>query len=398
MFQQFRKVYLSPILVLTLVSGLALPAASEAAAEAAAKIQFVVGDVTATSSDGKKRRLGKGDRLYAGDTVQSGDNGAAQIIYRDRSRMAVRVNTTFKIETYEFDNKNESIGSSVFSLLSGALRAVTGLIGQANKENVTINTPLATIGIRGTDHEVVHIVQQAGRSIAKAGTYNKVYLGGTELRSRTGKIEIDLRQTGFIGGTPGNIAKPVKIPDLPQAIKTQIIEKVPMQAKRVPQPTKDQATSRTAKTQQGTRSLTGTGTTAIRSLTNTTTTKTDSTTTKALEPTISTTTLKTLEPSLSTDTQLKTLEPSLSTDTTLRTLEPSLTTDTTLKTLEPTLSEPVLKEPVLTTEPLIKEPILTTEPILKEPVLTTEPILKEPVLTTEPILKDPILTQPLQLK
>ena len=252
MAQLLRKTSSALLLTLLVASGVALPVTSEAASNAAAKVQFVVGGVTATSTDGKKRQLKKGDRLFAGDTIQSGDDGAAQIIYRDRSRMAVRVNTTFKIEKYEFDSKNTSKGSSVFSLLSGALRAVTGLIGQANKENVTINTPLATIGIRGTDHEVVHIVQQRGRSIAKAGTYNKVYLGGTELRTRAGKINIDLRQTGFIEGAPGKVGKPVKIPDLPQAIKTQIIDKVPMQARINPAPATKEAATTTGKAQSDT--------------------------------------------------------------------------------------------------------------------------------------------------
>ena len=157
-----------------------------AASTSAAKIQFVVGNVSATSADGKKRMLSKGDHLFEGDTVQSGNNGAAQIIYRDRSRMAVRVNTTFKIETYEYDSKDASKGSSVFSLLSGALRAVTGLIGKVNKERVTINTPLATIGIRGT-HYVLNLCQsnfaQKFKGQVKKGLYGGVYEAGIPLRN-----------------------------------------------------------------------------------------------------------------------------------------------------------------------------------------------------------------------
>ena len=90
------------------------------------------------------------------------------------------------------------------------------------------------------------------KKIAEVGTYNKVYLGGTELRTRAGKINIDLRQTGFIEGAPGKVGKPVKIPDLPQAIKTQIIDKVPMQARINPAPATKEAATTTGKAQSDT--------------------------------------------------------------------------------------------------------------------------------------------------
>ena len=79
-----------------------------------AKVQFAVGNVSATSADGQTRSLKKGDRIYTGDTVKTGEQGSAQLIYRDRSRMAVRVNTTFKIDEFSYDEKNKKGASSIF--------------------------------------------------------------------------------------------------------------------------------------------------------------------------------------------------------------------------------------------------------------------------------------------
>ena len=42
---------------------------------------------------------------------------------------------------------------SALSLLKGAMRAITGYIGRSNRDGYRIETPTATIGIRGTDHE-----------------------------------------------------------------------------------------------------------------------------------------------------------------------------------------------------------------------------------------------------
>ena len=107
----------------------------------AAEVQFVVGNVTSISPGGAHRRLKMGGRIYSGDTVKSGPNGSARLIYTDQSRMAVRVNTTFTIVEYQYDTEDKNKSRSFFSLISGALRSITGEIGKQEKENVIIKTP-----------------------------------------------------------------------------------------------------------------------------------------------------------------------------------------------------------------------------------------------------------------
>src|SRR5262249_54153419 len=46
-------------------------------------------------------------------------------------------------------------GRAFFSLLKGGLRAVTGLVGKINHDDFRMTTPVATIGIRGTDILVI---------------------------------------------------------------------------------------------------------------------------------------------------------------------------------------------------------------------------------------------------
>ena len=243
--------------VCLLILSLAMPPVF--AREAAARVQFVVGDVSAISTDGDSRSLSKGDRIYSGDTIKTSDSGVAQLIYRDRSRMAVRVNTEFTIKEFKYSQGEESGSRSIFSLLSGALRTVTGLIGSARPESVIINTPIATIGIRGTDHEVVHISPEFNKRkpIADVGTYNKVYVGTTVMKSDRGTLNLGVRQSGFIGGSRNKVLKPVRIKDLPKAITEQLINRIPLQAKVKPkaQPTTTNTKARsTDKTKSSTRS------------------------------------------------------------------------------------------------------------------------------------------------
>ena len=48
-------------------------------------------------------------------------------------------------------------GRAFFRLLKGGFRAVTGLVGRRDRSNYRVATPVATIGIRGTDYVVVMI-------------------------------------------------------------------------------------------------------------------------------------------------------------------------------------------------------------------------------------------------
>ena len=77
----------------------------------------------------------------------------------------------------KFANKEDGTERGFFSLLKGGFRSITGLIGRGNKDHYGIRTPSATIGIRGTDHETVHLAVALPN--LPEGTYNKVNTGAT---------------------------------------------------------------------------------------------------------------------------------------------------------------------------------------------------------------------------
>jgi hypothetical protein len=74
--RQPARVVISGVFCLLLLC-LATPSPAQ---EAAARVQFMVGDVSATSVDGKSRSLEKGDKIFPGETIKTGDSGAAQLI------------------------------------------------------------------------------------------------------------------------------------------------------------------------------------------------------------------------------------------------------------------------------------------------------------------------------
>lgn len=157
------------------------------------------GDVVATEArTGKPRKLSEGDTVYVGERISADATGEAVLKTEDAGVLAVRPGAAFVVDRFAAQRK-PSDGFTV-RLLVGALRIVTGWIGQTNHAAHKIITPTATIGIRGTDHEPYVMTDELAESLpqkAVAGTYDKVNRGGTTLRAAGSEVDIDPGKVGF---------------------------------------------------------------------------------------------------------------------------------------------------------------------------------------------------------
>ena len=183
---------------------LGLMSAADAWSAQAGRVQFVNGDVEVTTAAGATRVAQKGDAINEGDTVTSAKAASAQIKMQDGGFIAVRSDTQLKFDSFKFSGKeDDKEDNSFFSLFKGGFRAVTGLIGRVNKQNYKVTTPVATIGIRGTDHETVMVLPDNPLVLARgaeAGAYNKVNTGETSITTDKGTINVLPNQMGFAGG------------------------------------------------------------------------------------------------------------------------------------------------------------------------------------------------------
>ena len=166
-------------------------------------VQFVHGNVTVTDLAGASRVAHKGDAINEGDTLVSAQDASAQIRMDDGGFIAVRPNTRLKFDKFKFTKQADKPESALFSLFKGGFRAITGLIGRIRHEDYKITTPVATIGIRGTDHETVMVLPGdplvlAGEAVA--GAYNRVNVGETTITTNRGTVTVLPNQMGFAGG------------------------------------------------------------------------------------------------------------------------------------------------------------------------------------------------------
>jgi hypothetical protein len=186
-----------------------------AQAQSAGRFVSVTGDVSLVGNDGSRRTAERGGDIREGDTIMTGPSALAQARMSDGGLISVRADSEFKLEQFGYKGREDRSASFVVSILKGGFRTITGLIAQVNRAGYKINTPAATIGVRGTHFEVVHVLPQIATTDVPAGTYNRVFEGITTVRNPGGPLlQVVREQTAFAslqGGSPVLVAPPALI-------------------------------------------------------------------------------------------------------------------------------------------------------------------------------------------
>ena len=106
------------------------------------------------SNDGENRILKRGSIIKEGDLIKTSRTARSQLRMSDGALIVLRQNSEMHFEEYKYDEKDKSIGSSIFSLIKGGFKTISGLIGKHHKKNYKVKTAFTTIGIRGTDYGI----------------------------------------------------------------------------------------------------------------------------------------------------------------------------------------------------------------------------------------------------
>lgn len=136
---------------MTLLGVLSVPTFAN---DVAARITFATGQVYVLDSANKKQTVVKGDLIRSGDKIETA-NGRVQIRMTDGGIIVLRPYSLFEISQYSFNKATPESGSVLFNFIRGGARAISGAIGRTNRLNYQFKTPVATIGIRGTDYSTL---------------------------------------------------------------------------------------------------------------------------------------------------------------------------------------------------------------------------------------------------
>lgn len=138
------------------------------AAQVAGTVTDLNGPLLAKKSDGTVKVLSQKSLVEQGDLLVTEKETYARIKFLDNSEVTLRPGTQFRIDNFSYAHDKPQNDSALFSLLKGGLRAVSGAVGKRSREKTGLNTPAATIGIRGTIY-VVEYVEPAVSDVAAWG-------------------------------------------------------------------------------------------------------------------------------------------------------------------------------------------------------------------------------------
>ncbi|MGA9342512.1 MAG: FecR family protein [Rhodanobacteraceae bacterium] len=134
------------VLILAWVACLAVPVF--AAEDHAALVKNVNGDVKVTRQH-DTFEAASGTTLRVSDRVVTAHGASAAIVFRDGTLLTLGSGADILVRDYVFEPKNDKFAFEVY-LAKGSAIYESGKIGKLSPQSVKVETPKATVGVRGT--------------------------------------------------------------------------------------------------------------------------------------------------------------------------------------------------------------------------------------------------------
>src|SRR5580698_11502244 len=124
-----------------------------------------------------------GTAVYAEELVRTGTRGKAQLLFADRTNLAVAPMTEIRLDKFVYD-PNGSQGNVVVVATEGSFRFITGLLPH---EDYEIKTPFATMGVRGTEF-IAAICNRVSALNSGCGLQAQVISGEIVVTTNSGQV------------------------------------------------------------------------------------------------------------------------------------------------------------------------------------------------------------------
>lgn len=219
-----RQRFLYSLLLAALVACLApLPALGaeekEELPNAIGEVTYIMGSVNAEQPDGKVRPLDLESQVIPLDMIKTGRDSNVEIRFKDDTVYAQGEMASISLDEYVY-SPNPSMSKLLFKMGEGTFRFVTGEIVKQNPDNFELQTPLSTLGIRGT--EPFAVVEKASEQIGVIAIDPKHVV---EVKTARAKVTINKPGVMTTVSSDGSMTAPAPTP-----AKTQknVIQSAPM--------------------------------------------------------------------------------------------------------------------------------------------------------------------------
>ena len=129
-------------------------AGNNLSADAIGQVTLVLGKAHIESARNSRQRADAGTEIFVGDQIITQSNGTVLLHFIDDASVSVRQDSHLEIVSYQFDEAKPEDSRVKFNLIHGVTRAISGKAAKAAREQFRLNTPIAAIGVRGTDFVV----------------------------------------------------------------------------------------------------------------------------------------------------------------------------------------------------------------------------------------------------
>lgn len=137
------------IIVLTLT---VMAASSAWCQEPIGYIKTASGD-TAVIDAGKRIQAQVGTPINMGNTLKTGPDGTLGVTFKDNTVMSFGPDTELTVDEYLYAPGKDRLKFGT-SMTKGSLQVISGVIAKLKPQSVTMKTPTATLGMRGTHYLV----------------------------------------------------------------------------------------------------------------------------------------------------------------------------------------------------------------------------------------------------
>lgn len=156
-----------------LFAGVFVAASPQAHAAEAARVVFVAGAVHAGDT-----QLQLGNAVQEGDQIATGADGYVYLKTIDAGFLILRPNTQAKIVAYSIDVQHPDNSRVKLELTRGVARSISGEGVKQARQNFRFNTPVAAIGVRGTDFTVFTDQNTSRVAVVSGGVVVSPLAGG----------------------------------------------------------------------------------------------------------------------------------------------------------------------------------------------------------------------------
>jgi len=125
---------------------------------------MVIGIARLTAADGSSRAVERGTPIRVGDKVETEAGGHVHFRFVDGGRLSIRPSSRLQVESYNASSQATPTAIK-FRLDEGVVRSITGQWGEAARDRFRLNTPVAAIGVKGTDFVVRSDTDKSSASV-----------------------------------------------------------------------------------------------------------------------------------------------------------------------------------------------------------------------------------------